>query len=79
MDTFRNIYCFDLIIERFLSVGSRIFFLIRRFSGVTSKSSSVSMNSSDSSRLITLGVTSLSASSALDDLVREFDSYRFPL
>ena len=49
--------------------GSRIFFLIRSFVGVTSRSSSVSMNSSASSRLKILGGTRRRASSALDERV----------
>ena len=53
----------------FLRVGSRIFLRMRRLSGVTSKSSSVSMKSSACSRLMILGGVSLSASSALEERV----------
>ena len=54
---------------RFLKVGSRIFFRIRRFLGVTSRSSSVSMNSRHCSRLKIRGGVSFSASSALEERV----------
>ena len=54
---------------RFRMVGSRIFLRIRRFVGVTSNSSSVSMKSRHCSRERTLGGTSRSASSALEERV----------
>ncbi len=47
-------------------MGSRILFLIRRLVGVTSRSSSLSMNSMHCSSDITLGGTSLKASSEAD-------------
>ena len=53
----------------FLKVGSRIFLRIRIVFGVTSRSSSVSMNSSACSRLKTLGGVRRSASSALEERV----------
>ena len=55
--------------ERFLMVGSRIFLRIRRLVGVISSSSSVSMKSRHCSRLISFGVVSFSASSALEERV----------
>ena len=50
-------------------VGSRIFLRILKEEGVTSNSSSVSMNSSACSRLRTLGGVRRSASSALEERV----------
>ena len=54
---------------RFLKVGSRIFLRILRLSGVTSRSSSVSMKSSACSRLRILGGVNVSASSAEEERV----------
>ena len=61
-------YCFFMP-DLLRSVGSRIFFRIRRLSGVTSSSSSVSMKSSACSRLRILGGVRRKASSALDERV----------
>lgn len=55
----------------FLRVGSKIFFLILKFSGVISSNSSVSMNSNACSRLNTFFGTNLKASSELEVLVFE--------
>ena len=60
---------FLLIMALFLRVGSRIFFLILKFLGVTSRSSSVSMKSRHCSRLMSLGGVSLRASSELEERV----------
>ena len=57
------------IAARLRMVGSRIFLRMRRELGVTSKSSSVSINSSACSKLKILGGVSLSASSALEERV----------
>lgn len=54
---------------RFLKVGSKIRFRIRRFSGVTSKSSSTSIKSMACSKLKILGGTRVSASSAEEERV----------
>ena len=54
---------------RFLMVGSRIFLRILSDFGVTSKSSSVSINSRACSKLKTFGGVRRSASSALEERV----------
>lgn len=54
------------IAARFLMVGSRIFLRILKDFGVTSSSSSVSINSSACSKLKILGGVKRSASSALE-------------
>ena len=68
---FSSVYCtgFLLMDARFLKVGSRIFLRIRRLLGVTSRSSSVSMNSRHCSRLKIRGGVSVRASSALEERV----------
>ena len=67
---------------RFLSLESRIRLRIRRLVGVTSRSSSWSMNSMACSRLKILGGTSFRASSAEEErvLVRCFvlQTFRYP-
>ena len=75
--TEQNIYFF--IFARFLKVGSKIRFLIRRLDGVTSNNSSTSIKSNACSRLKIFGGTRVNASSAEEErvLVRCFFLHTF--